>query len=541
VGAGNASTPNGNGYDVADFALDRVYSEGVGAVKGNTGQRQWRDAVFAQDDWKVLPGLTFNLGLRYEYDQPIYEVNNKQANVLPGGIVEFAGSIPANAPTGSVVCPTRACYNASNLDFAPRVGFAYQIKPSLVVRGGYGITDYLEGTGANLRLFYNPPFEPSFLVTGNGPSTTGPGNFYQASNGFDLSSLSLGGTTYRQWQQNLKPGVISEFSLTTEYQLNNYSSFKLGYIGESGQHLILAGAGNQLQTPCYINGVISSDPSSAACQAIDPAPYANLVGQSGSIVATESRGMMNYNALQATYRQRAFKGFEYTVNYTFGRAMTNTVGFFGVPSISGASAYAENYYNNGAEYGPAGQDVRHNLNGTAVYELPFGRGRTYLGNDNRFLDFAIGGWKASMTAIVYSGFPVTINAANNNAYTLNKADRADQVTSTRFHSHTITNWWGGSNTTDILAKYTQPVVGTYGDAAVGSERGPGFQDYDMSFFKDFTIYHEHKFGFRCDMFNAFNITSLGNPNNTQGATNIGQITTARSNNRQIQFSGKYQF
>ncbi len=545
IGAGSATVMNGNGYDIADFALDRVYTEGVGAVTGNTGQRQWRDAYFFQDDWAVTSALTVNLGLRYEYDQPIYEVNNKQANVLPGGIVEFAGKIPANAPGGSVICPTRACYDATYGDFAPRVGFAYQARPNFVVRGGYGLTDYMEGTGANLRLFYNPPFESSYLVTGAAPSPTSGGTYYQTTAGFDLSSLNTGGTTYRQWQQHLHPGVIGEYSLTTEYQLSNFSSFKLGYIGESGQHLILAGAGNQLVTPCDLG----TGPSSPQCQAVDPAPYANLVGQSGSIVATESRGMMNYNALQATYRQRATKGLEFTVNYTYGRAMTNTIGFFGVPNSpngtgNGGSAYAENYYNNHAEYGPVGQDVRHNLNGTSVYSLPFGRGKQYGSNMNHFLDSAVGGWKVAMTAIVYSGFPVTISANSNDAYTNNRAQRPDQENDAKFTKHTISNWWGGRNTfqtAELAAKYVNPPAGTYGDAAVGSERGPGYQQYDFSFFKDFTVYHEQRFGFRADMFNAFNISSLGNPNGTQGTSNFGQITTARSPNRQIQFSGTYHF
>jgi hypothetical protein len=362
-------------------------------------------------------------------------------------------------------------------------------------------------------------------------------------NGFSTGTLALGGTTYRQWQQDLKPGVIGEFSLTTEYQLSNFSSFKLGYIGESGQHLILAGAGNQLTRPCYdAAGIVATPSTTASCFTSDPAPYYNLVGQNGSIVATNSQGMMNYNALQATYRQRATKGLEFTVNYTYGRAMTNTVGFFGVPGISGASAYAENYYNNHAEYGPAGQDVRNNLNGTAVYALPFGRGKEFASHANRVVDLAIGGWKSAMTAIVYSGFPVTINAATNDAYQDNNAQRADQVLSAHFKKHTISNWWGGTaDTTTIQAKYAEPVAGTFGNASVGSERGPGFQQYDMSFFKDFSLYHEHTFGFRADFFNAFNITSLSNPNNTQGSTNIGQITAARSGQRQIQFSGKYQF
>lgn len=540
VAANSTTAIGGSGYSVADFALNRVSAEGVGGVTGNTGQRQWRDAYFIQDDWKVTPSLTLNLGMRYEYDQPIYEINNKQANVLPSGIVEFAGKIPANAPPNSVVCPTRACYNATYGDFAPRFGFAYEVRPSLVVRGGYGITNYLEGTGANLRLFYNPPFEPSVELTGNAPSTTGPGNFFQVNNGFNSGgTLNTGGTTYRQWNQNIKPAVISEYSLTTEYQINNFSSFKVGYIGESGQHLILAGAGNQLTHPCIINGVISSTPTSAACAAVDPAPYLSLVGQTGSIVATDSNGMMNYNALQATYRQRATKGLEFTVNYTYGRAMTNTVGFFGVPSISGASAYANNYYNNRAEYGPAGQDVRHNVNGTAVYALPVGHGKMFAGNANRFLDLAIGGWKTAMTAIAYSGFPITINANQNNAYTANRSDRANQSGKIHYVNRSQFNWFGTDPS--VQTAYTQPAAGTYGNASVGSERSPHFQQYDFSAFKDFTVFHEQKLGFRADFFNAFNITTLGNPNNTEGSSSFGLINSARSVPRQIQFSGHLQF
>lgn len=143
------------------------------------------------------------------------------------------------------------------------------------------------------------------------------------------------------------PGVIGEYDLTTEYQLNNYSSVKVGYIGESGQHLIIAGAGNQLASPCVNNtsksytnsngnvvapGAIDLNPNDSQCIAADSSPYQSLVGQNGGIVGTYSSAMMNYNALQATFRQRASKGLELTANYTYGRAMTNSIGFFGVPA-----------------------------------------------------------------------------------------------------------------------------------------------------------------------------------------------------------------
>jgi hypothetical protein len=386
------TVPGAGGFGMADFVLDRSSFVGIGGVTGRTGQRQWRSAYFVQDDYKLQPNLTLNLGVRYEYDQPIYEVNNKEANVdLATGTVYTAGEQGAAAVFGN----GRALYHPVYSNVMPRIGFAYQAMPKLVVRGGYGITNDLEGTGANLRLTYNPPFQPSFEVTGTAPSATGPGSFFTLENGFSSANTpNYSGTTYRAWDSHLKPSFIGEYSLTTEYAVSNTLSLTVGYVGESGQHLIQAVALNQLHTPCVIGGVVQSNPNSTACTAADPAPYQALVGQSGSVVGTVSEGEMNYNAMQVSLRQRASHGLEYTLNYTYGRAMTNSIGFFGVPDINGSSAYAENAYNNHAEYGPAGQDIRNNANGTLVYELPFGRGKMFLGDDNHALDeaSAAGSW-----------------------------------------------------------------------------------------------------------------------------------------------------
>ena len=102
----------------------------------------------------------------------------------------------------------------------------------------------------------------------------------------------------------------------------------MAYVGESGAHLIQAVAANQLEAPCVLNGVVQSNANTAGCEASDPAPFQALVGQSGSIVETASEGMYNYNALQSSYHQRPLDGLEFTINYTYGRAMTNTGRFF---------------------------------------------------------------------------------------------------------------------------------------------------------------------------------------------------------------------
>ena len=143
-------TYTGNGF--ADFLLDQLHTKGRGSQTGLWGHRQWRDGVFFQDDFKVRRNLTLNLGLRWEYTQPLYEVADRQTNLnLQTGQELLAGK------NGN----SRALYNPYYKQFMPRIGFAFtpsRLKNKFVVRGGYGITSFLEGTGANLRLPLNPPF-----------------------------------------------------------------------------------------------------------------------------------------------------------------------------------------------------------------------------------------------------------------------------------------------------------------------------------------------------------------------------------------------
>jgi outer membrane receptor protein involved in Fe transport len=541
----NTSAP---GFAAADWALDRSSFSGIGAVTGRTGQRQWRSAYFVQDDWKALPNLTLNLGLRYEYFQPIYEVNNKTMNYDPTrGEFEYAGSIPTGAYPGAVVCKNRSCLNPQYNNFMPRIGFAYQATQRLVVRGGFGITKAMEGTGANLRLTYNAPFANSLEADGTNPTAGSGGLFLTETAGFTAPNggADVGGFP-RIEDPNIKPQQTNEYSLTTEYQLNNFSSFKVSYVGESSQHLIQALRPNQLTRPCIINGVVT-DPNAnpTGCAAEDPAPFLSLVGENGFVFATVAQGAANYNGLQAQYRQRTHQGLEFTVNYTYAHAFSNSAGFFGVSGTNTQGPYAQNQYDNHAEWGPTASDVRHSLNGTAVYELPFGKGKMFAANANHVVDEAVGGWKLSMTAIAYSGLPVTVSA--NNVAEVNNhccSSRPNQISNVKVTSRTVDNWFGGLTGTDGVrgsAKYAAPVVGTFGNAHNGTERAPGFQQYDMSLFKSFTVYRENTLGFRADAYNVFNITSLGNPSNNFSGGNFGQITDVKSAPRQLTLSLKYQF
>jgi Carboxypeptidase regulatory-like domain/TonB dependent receptor len=530
---------NTGGYSMADFVLDRVDYIGQGAFTGPQGLRQWRDAYFAQDDWKITPTLTLNLGMRYEFDQPMYEVNNKYANVdFNTKQLIHAG---VNGASRSLVHPYYG-------GLMPRIGFSWAVTPRFVVRGGYGMQSFMEATGEARRMTLNPPNNADNYTTGTAPSASNAAVFFKVESGFTNPATVNPVLALNAWDVNIRPALIGEYSLTTEYQVSHTASFQIGYVGESGQHLVNHNAANQLYSPCVIGGVVQTRPTSAACTAADPSPFQSLVTQSGSVTLTTSNAMMNYNALQATLRQRAARGLQYTLNYTWSRAMTNSIGFFGAPSINGANNYAENGYNNHAEYGPTGQDVRNSVNGNLVYELPFGRGRRFGANMNSVLDEFVGGWKVAMTGVAYSGFPVTINNSSNNAYTLNKIQRANHLRQMKIVSRSVRDWFGTDPSATSCGlvdngtcAYASPQNGTYGDAAVGSERAPGYQGYDSSVSKAFTVFHEQFLEFRVDASNVFNLTALSNPNNTAQSATFGQITSVRSGPRKLQLDLKYIF
>jgi hypothetical protein len=581
LGAATASPnadPNGynhSGYNFADSTINQASFASKGGVSGPAGMRSWRDAYFVQDDWKFLPNLTLNLGVRYDYVQPIYEVHNRMATVDPNNpsVIITAGT-PSTLgfPPGTVVVSAAtAGYNRSLVNpyygsVEPRIGFSYSVNPKWVWRGGYGIQNYMEGTGANLRMTTNLPYQSAFEGSGQAQTTTTGATLFQTQNGFGGgSTAAAAGGVFNIWQKNIKPAFIGEYSLTTEYQVSNTASFQIGYVGESGQHLITANSANQLQHPCVINGAfqtITTTSYNTACNTVSPAPYqlTPTIGYYGTIRQTASNAMMNYNALQATFRQRAWRGLQYTVNYTYSRAMTNSTGFYGVPSINAQSAYAINVYNNHEEYGPVGQDVRNNLNWNLVYDLPVGRGRQYGANMPYALDLLVGGWRVAMTGVEYSGFPVNFAGGSSSAVNGAGTQRPNHLRKIKIVNRGLANWFGtdpsatpcaanvvtatGAITTNNdngLCAYQAASTGTFGNSSVGPERTPGYQQYDASVRKDFTIWHEQKLGFGTDASNVFNQSELSNPTNTITSSTFGAITGVRSGVRQLQLWLKYTF
>ncbi len=514
------------GSSWGDFLSNQAFKFGQGAVTGRWGQRQYRDAFFVQDDFKVKPNLTVNLGLRWEYDQPMYEVNNKEANInLQTGVVSYAGQNGAS----------RALYDPFYGGFMPRIGFSFSpngFHDRVVLRGGYGITNFLEGTGANLRLTLNPPFFIDSSEQANGTS------FFQVQNGFPrpANAATLSGNV-RAWDPHLKPALIQQFNLTTEYQVNNSMSFSIAYLGQVGDHLVDPKEGNQAMLPAALTGGKPILPLSK---------FPNLSAVN-NVSFTESEATMNYNALQTTVRQRVAHGLEFLANYTWSKSISNNLGYYGAAQVTSQSAYWQNAYDPKGDNGPAFFDAANIFSFSGYYDLPLGRGRMFGSGWNRITDTLAGGWKLGAVASLHSGFPVTFSstdAVNANARTA----RANHYRTLLIGNRSANNWFGTTPSATPCAgpdngvcAYGSELPTEFGTAGVGTERAPGYRDLDAALSKAFAITEDKHLDFRADFFNVMNTTSLGPPNANVSSNALGQITTTTSTERQIQLALKLIF
>jgi hypothetical protein len=571
VFTGNPSAGEAVGYDFADFLLDYSSGYSVSVQTGDVGQRQYRFAVFAQDDFKVTPKLTLNYGLRWEYDQPVYEAHNKIADLNPTtGTLELAG-VNGNS---------RSLYKPTYDQFDPRVGFAYSVSPKLVLRGGFGVSTYMDYN--LLHHTSNAPFHIGVSGTSAVPTATSSGSSFQVTNGFGTASATPTGVSFTSWG-NLKPLFEYQFSLVTEYAINNKQSVTLQYVGNTAQHLADERNINQ--------ETLANTPSSAAFNStVIATSSGNVSIGTNAVELLESEAYSNFNAGEATYRLRPSYGFEIAVNYTYSHAMGDTSGLVGVNDNNVSGGNPQNNFCLRCEYGPSASDSRHMLNSNFVYDLPFGRGKTFGTGSPIWLDEIIGGWKVSGTAALFSGQPNTITA-NGGAVTGGGTLRANHLRhmtvtgrkdglyvttagvdgSTSYpNTYVIAGAWGtapsavnsgtgaapkGSTPTcgnaggdDGICAYAQPaaqVTGqapVYGTASVGSERAQGYRDVDASVQKDWRLYHSNQLQFIANAYNVGNISSYNNQGITvNGGSTWGYVQSTRSQQRQLELELKYTF
>jgi len=504
------------GLAEADFFLGFPTRLGRGVDTGTWGHRKNILGFYFQDDWRASDSLTLNLGLRWEYHTPFYEVCDRQSNFEP-----FSGKLLLAGKDGN----NRALYYGYKRDWQPRVGFAWTppwLGRKTALRGAYTISSFMEGTGSNLRLPLNPPFNTEYEAIYEGQirpvSTTGEGlTVLKAMDPWRNVNIRL-------WDPFVRPAHVQQWSFIIERELPQETVFSAGYVGQHGTHLIVPMAYFQRRLP----------PGGR----IEPSPYLAgnpLLAGIAQISGTEANGNQRYDGLQVSVRRRWRAGLHYMVAYTWSKGMSDSSGFYGEGGQAGGqSAYWQYRYDRRAEWGPSYFDAAHALVYSWIWELPFGRRKRFGATWNPMLDMVLGQWQISGILNLHTGFPLTITALDRSG-TGSRGPRADRVADGK-GSREI---GPGKAWLDRQA-FRQPVAGTLGSSGIGVVRGPGYKAADISAQKFFRLTESKRLEFRADVFNVSNTPQFNAPDRAVQSATFGEVASAQGE-RQIQFGMKFYF
>jgi hypothetical protein len=581
---GNSNT----GYDVADFLADQMNQAAI-ANAPNIIDAQWYDAAYAQDDWKVSPKLTLNLGIRYDYYQPYKEVGGQQANFIttgPLGISTGTGiyQLPnsqRNLDLGSAFLSTLAkdnvtvqytdndrLANAQSTNFGPRVGFAYQAHPNTVFRGGFGIfygglmAQGNTNIGANFPFSNQANFFAPTCAVGNCPSLTNSNGINletglapQVTGGFQnfVSLPSLHATDV-----DIKTPYTMNYSLSMQRALSNDLAATISYVGNLSRHLSLYGAPN---TP---PGLFAPGTNTNPFQ-----PFPDL----GGVGQIHYAGVSTYNSLQAKIEKRYSHGLSFLTTYTWAHALDDASDAAGnFTAITNRNQALIPFID---EFTNSAYDVRNRFTFNGNYELPIGRNKAFL-HDSRLVDETIGGWSSSLTFAAQTGTPFTVSP--NNSTAANGSARATPVrdpfgaggspdpsnpnVTCAPKTRTKANWYNpcafanpldgnliGTNGYPSVITDTATAIAFLGGRS-NNVYGPGYYQVNMSVFKNFPTWREQYLQFRADGFNVLNHPTLANPdksgisNDNNNGGNITGPKTFQNNTpdaRFFQLSLKYAF
>ncbi len=529
-----------SGLSEADFYLGLPDTIGLGIQGATWGQRSWVFAPYIQDDWRVTDHLTLNLGIRWEYNQPWSEVYNRESNFGLYSGTEYVA--------GQGGCPYSSCtalYNNYDKDFEPRIGFAYTPKfaKSTVVRGAYTISSFLEGTGTNLRLPLNPPFQTETGAVYD--LTAAPYTQYFPGTTTDQGFSTLtsptnpyAGALIRLWDPNVRPDTVQQWNISVEHQFSGDMLFSLGYVGQHGTRLMTPMPYLQERLP-GVAGCSTAVPaglsSAPDCTSIFMAGNPTLQSEISQISGTASNSNQAYDGLQASLTKHLSRGLEFQMSYTYQKTMTNDTGYYGEGGQASTSNYYwEDLYNEAAEWGPSYFSDRNLLTFSYVYQLPFGTGKKFGSSWSGPTDKFLGNWQVSGIVTAHSGFPMDITATDASG-TGSRGYRANCIGAMTYPGGVgpDTTWFGTS-------AFAQPSAGTFGTCANGTTIGPGLRDWDFGIEKQFPISESKRFEFRTEFINFTNSPIFNSPNTSVDSTQFGWVTSSQGQ-RNVQFALKFYF
>jgi len=524
-----------------------------------TDDHRWYWGAFFQDDWKVTPSLTLNLGLRWDYFTPYAEVNGHQANFVAAGgngnsgtyyIPKAGCSVPRSTAFDTLLASsniTLDCVssltvgNAQNTNFAPRVGFAYRITPRLVVRGGFGTAygalgnlGYGGTLGTNYPFVYvatfNSPDSQHPLLLANGQPATMEQTFTTVNFSDPSVNSGMGLNLYGR-QYNFQTPYVQTENLTFQDQFTQRDSVQVGYVGTQGRHLDNLGYNNS--------------PTVILPPSVNPQLYVPFPNFARNATYETTNAVSSYNSLQATYEHQTSYGLYLLGNYTYSKCMTDQ------------HTQAEQNQQYRAEWLPGfgigkdnalcDTDATHLVHLAGTYNLPFGHNRAFLSGAGKPVDLILGGWIVNGIFSYQTGQPFTVTCPVST--TSDFGCFADVVQGQDLYAgpHNYTQWLNP-------AAFSQPPLATaigqtdYAPLGGGQEqaRGPSYGNLDTAVLKNFEIHESLSLQFRAEAFNTTNTPPFAQPGNLNftnlkgGFSSISSTKNSNQNNgaRTLQFALK---
>jgi outer membrane receptor protein involved in Fe transport len=484
-------------------------------------------AGFVQDDWRITPRFTLNLGLRYDVDSPRYDVNNRQNEFNPTEINPVSGT-PGVIAFSGIDGQSKYAHRWDLNNFGPRLGFAWRATDNWVVRGGGGIlylgeydfpAPVILYNGFSTQATYQSPnnnVTPAFILSQGFPSVSSP-TTADLTPGYGAVKVGqTPNTSVQYFQQNRSTGYLYQYNLDIQRQISTNLVLDIGYLGTFGHHLPAPDPLSVNQVPTNLLG------PGVNLQSLRPYPQFGNV----QILAADI-GRSNYNGVNAGLDKRLSNGLQFKFNYTYAKFLDNVASRNELGAPTPITAAFTNYYNLQNNWGLSGNDIRHRIVGSVIYDLPVGKGK-FLHPSSRILNTVAGGWTLGTIIEFHTGTPLSPFELTNNTGSFSDGVRPNVVGNPnlpgdRTRAQQLAEWF---NVDDFAA----PAQYTFGDAGRTFGVGPSFFNIDASLLKSFSI-ERVSAQFRAEALNFTNHANFANPNTLQGSSTFGEITTLLAGNQ----------
>lgn len=546
-----------SGSSFASFLLGAVNSATTKSPTSESTRYPYQ-ALFIQDEWHATTKLSLSLGLRWENNSPFYDKYDRWANFSPTLTNPSAGNLPGALLFygNGGACNCKTTVQPWHKGFSPRVGYAYQIDPKLVMRGSLGIyynapsIATVSTQGAAVSASFPSPdsgFTPSYYWDNSMPSfSTQLVKNPSALNGQAITWYSPG---------FMRAGQVLSWTGGFQYQLSSDMLLDLTYLGHHGTHLESSLVNPNALNPSYLSlgGLLLQPATSAAAvaaginlpwpsfgsfavhtvgQALLPYPQYTSVSDNSA-----KEGIDRYNSLQAKVTKRFSKGLTMLASFAWSNHMTNSQGAF---YYAGS---AQNPFNTAADVAPSSTTIPLDFKTNLSYDLPFGQGKTLMRTSNPVLNALGGGWQIVFALERGAGTPLTITGANNLS-SFGYGARANLVQGVPLTINTSGSNFNPATDTYINSKaFSNPSSFGIGNTArtLGWLRGFQTASESGAINKKFNIFRERaKMKIGADFSNPFNFVRWNNPVTSLLASNFGKVTGSYPG-RRIQFTAEIQF